>query len=405
MNVGKVKKNIDYSKLNIGVEMECFIVHDDSLKEISREETQAVFKSLADTFNWGVIKANHIDEIQAIEKTIFNHLTSIKIDLCYAIFEITTYNPVDNLETLSKILGQTLKELREVLRQHKMFIWPFGVAPASSGLFNLPFKHKEELIDDLIYKPLRRMEILERYCHMTSHQINIDIPLNKLISAINALYKNLGNIINKFANSPLFINNKLYKEGRYHFWNDFVPELNSSVYMHGAKPIFPPKPFKNINDFVSRMWQGKFIFVIRNNKLYTFKDLGMSPKRFLSEKKGLGITVKSEEKTITLQKDDIDTLLHMNWLDFKPHFDLDSKYTLDEFLDFYNQGKIDDFMEKHCKHTYLEIRPCSPRLENNAMDIPTYFYNIFKNLDDYIKRAENINWKKAKKLRDNSLLA
>ena len=160
MNVDKIKKNIDYSKLNIGVEIECFIVHDDSLKEISRQETQAVFKSLVDTFGWKPIKANHIDEIQGVDKTIFNYLTNIKIDLCYAIFEVTTYNPVDNLETLSKILKQTLKELREVLRQHKMFIWPFGVTPTSSGLFNLPFKHKEELIDDFIYKPLRRLENL-----------------------------------------------------------------------------------------------------------------------------------------------------------------------------------------------------------------------------------------------------
>jgi len=404
MNPKKQVKNIDKSKLNVGVELECFLVHSDSLKEISRAESQTVFQALIDKFNWQAVMAPHINEIHGAEKKIDGRAVLIKIDLAYPIFEITNTEPAPDLETLETVNSQALKELRAVLKELGFTIWPHGVAPASSNLHNMPFKHGEEIIDDLIYKPMGRLESLPRFCHMTSEQVSLDIPLDKLIPTVNALFKNLGSIINKFANSPLLVKGKKYKEGRYYFWNDIEPILKTIRFTR-HEPFFPEKPFASIQDYYNRMWTGEFIFILRNGKTHTFKDLSVSAHRFFKEQKGIAITPEGEELEVQLEKEDINTVLATGWLDFKPHFDLDDNFTLEDFLGFYERKDLDGFFKKFSKHNYLEIRPCSPHYENNAMDIPKYFYNIFQNLDEYIEKAEKINWEKAREAREKSLLA
>ncbi len=404
MNPVKDTKTIDYSKLNIGTELECYLVHADSFQEITRAETQLLFDELA-VLGWKPVKRAVGAEIHAATKILAGFETEIKVDLCYAIFEIASRLPVASLATLEKIHAQSLFELRHVLAKHNMLIWPFGVAPASSNLFRLPFTSREELIDDAFYKPLRRIETQERLCHITSHQVNIDVPVPKVMATVNALYKNLGNIINRFANSPLFVNSKFYKEGRFYFWNDCLPILNTPRHRFGAKPVFPPREFKNLHDFYSWNWQGEFLFVIRDGLLHTFKDVTTTPAQFFAARRGIVVTPDGDEKEVTLNKDDIELLFEMNWLDFKPHFDFDDAFTVDEFLAFLNFTDIDGFIAKHVTHAYLEIRPCSPHLENNAMDIPRYFYNIFSNLDAYIARAAQIDWEEARAARDRALLA
>ena len=43
-------------------------------------------------------------------------------------------------------------------------------------------------------------------------------------------------------------------------------------------------------------------------------------------------------------------MFKLMWPDFKPHFDFDQSYTLEEFLDFYKRKDLDSFFEKLSKH-------------------------------------------------------
>ena len=402
MNIEKRKKQLDYTKLNIGVELECFLVRTDSLREISRQGSQIIFKTLISQFGWRAHKPHHIDEIHSVSKEIHGEEIIIKIDVCYAIFEITT-PPMPCLEDLERLIHQSLAELKAILRQYNVMIWPFGVAPASSGLFKLPFKHREEIIDDLFYRSLMRLESLPRFCHITAHQVNIDVPLQKLIPAINALYKNLGDIIEQFKNSPVYIDGRLYLEGRYYFWNDQSQYLNTNQYNFGAKPIFPQTPFQSLNDFFDKVWHGEFVFLLRNGLPHIFKDKTTSTHRFLQEKKAQVLDIQDKEILATLEKEDISLFCALHWLDFKPHFDLDDSFGLDEFLAYYEEERLDEFFARYCAHAYLEIRSCSPHFENNAMDIPRYFYKIFQNLDAYIEQSQHISWKHARLTRDRAI--
>ncbi len=246
---------------------------------------------------------------------------------------------------------------------------------------------------------------MPRFCRIASHQISIDVPLQKMLPAINALYRNLGNIIEKFANSPLHVNDTYYKEGRYYFWNESSDWVKDDArYGHGAAPRFPKTPCTNWQEYYAWAWQGTYLFVMRDGEPHTFKDLTMSAERFLRDKKAAVLSPRGEEKEVALEHDDIEIFFKISWPDFKPHFDL-TDYMLDEFLAFWENKNMDGFFEKFCAHAYIEIRPCSPHFENSAMDIPKYFYDIFSNLDEYIKKSESIDWESARAARDKAILA
>lgn len=192
------------------------------------------------------------------------------------------------------------------------------------------------------------------------------------------------------------------KEGRYYWWNDCSENLNTARYLYGGKPLFPDAPFKNLTDFYFRIWQGTFIFVVRNNVPHIFKDKTMTIHRFLHEKNGVVLDPNDKKIAATLTKEDIELFSLLHWLDFKPHFDF-KQFTLDDFLQYYHNQDLDGFFERYCLHSWIEIRPCSPHFENNAMDIPRYFYDIFKNLDEYIKSAKKISWRKARESRNSAI--
>ena len=194
MDNKKEAKIIDYSKINIGVELECFILKEDSFENASKEDSQKIFKTLIKKFGWE-IKKNHDDEIQAVTKKIDIYPVDIKLDLSYAIFEIAGAVPAPNLETLEKLNEAALDDLRLSLNENGLMIWAFGVAPASTGFLKTLSKTKEEIVNDGFYSLIQKYDNMLRLCHITSHQVNIDIAFPKLLPAINAFYKNLGNII------------------------------------------------------------------------------------------------------------------------------------------------------------------------------------------------------------------
>ena len=56
MDNKKEAKIIDYSKINIGVELECFILKEDSFENASKEDSQKIFKTLIKKFGWEIKK-------------------------------------------------------------------------------------------------------------------------------------------------------------------------------------------------------------------------------------------------------------------------------------------------------------------------------------------------------------
>jgi len=402
MNHSKEKKNIDYSKTNIGVELECFVVQVDTFENATKEDSQKIFQTLLEKFNWKV-KDEYKNEIHSVAKNINGIPVEIKLDVSYAIFEIANVSPCPNLESLEKMNIQALDEFRESLKENDMVIWPFGVAPASTGYLKLPTETSREIVNEEFYGTIQKIDDLTRLCHITSHQISLDIPFEKMLPAINAFYKNLGTIIEKFANSAAYMNGRLYKEGRYYWWLDAGPTLK-----RWRIPTFPEKEFETWNEFWTWIFDG-LGFLMRNDVPYgfrngtTFDGDKIKIHDLLRTRKVLAFGPDGKDVGLNLQKEDIEFLFSLSWIDFKPHFDFDQNYTLEEFLEYYDKKDLDGFFEKYCKHCWLEIRPCSPHLEENAMILPKYFYDIVQNLDQYIKEAKKISWKEAKIARDKAI--
>lgn len=403
MKVQTTEKNIDRSKLNIGTELECFIVYSDSLQLIDRSDSQAVMKAIAERFQWEMETQPHNGEVQVLTKFVNGLPFILTYDASYALFEFAS-PPVSELDVLEAMHKQVLEELRTVLREFGMMIWPFEVAPASNGLLRLPFQTRTEIVQNNLYNILARKDDIERLCNVASHQVSLDVPLPKLIPTINALYKNSGDIIAKFANAPVYANNMLYKAGRYYWINDCSPELKTPRYSYGATHIFPDHEFKDINDFFSWIWQAGTAFVVREGIPYMFTDSTAPRHKFLRERKAQALNLENTPVEVELQKEDIEVFFVSYWMDFKAHFDFDQSYTIEEFLQYYEDKNLDGFFEKYCKHTWLEIRACAPHFENNAMDIPRYFYAIFSNLDQYyIDESRKISWEEALEKRKKAI--
>lgn len=401
MNINKTEKNLDLSKINIGTEIECFIIHSDTFRLINKDESQELMKSLVD-LGWVPEVKLHNNEIHQVTKQISQKLYCIKLDLSYAIFELAS-SPVGSLEELEALHKKVFAEFRTALKKHDFTIWPFGVAPSSNNLLKLPFKTDEIITDDNFYAVFIAIKNMTRLCHITSEQVSIDVPLKKIIPAINSLYKNLGEFIKKFANSPVLANGILYNEGRFYYWNDCDPKMTGPKYLNGVNPIFPKKPFKNLDDYFTRLWHSEYIWVKRNGFPHIFVDKKMTPHKWFKEKKGIAINENKEKVIIEFQKEDIELMFMMHWIDFKPHFDFNQSYTAEDFFRYYSRHDLDGFFKKYCRHSWIEIRPCSSHIENNAMDIPRYFYEIISNLDKFIKKSENISWNQARKARDKAV--
>ena len=401
MEIVKEKKKIDYSKVNIGTELECFIIERDSFANISKNQSQEVFQTLIKKYGWSGREIASLGEIQKIEKNIFSYPVKIVFDTTYSLFEIVTTNPAPSLDVLEKLHEISLSDLRQALHEHNLIIWPFGVAPASTGLLKLPQNTQEEIINDRFYYTIRKLCCIDRFAHMISHQVNIDIPFPKMLPAINAFYKNLAPIIEKFANAAVFFNQKLYKEGRYYWWSDAYPQLKDKrrgFYTHE----FPPQEYKTWNDFLQWVFYHN-ILIFRNNDTYVPVEKYFSFHKFL--KKGKAQFKNKDGNLIEtgVTKEDLENFFLQINIEFAPHFDFNSDYKIDDFLGYYRNNDLDNFFNKHCRHCWLEIRPCSPHLEENAMVLPRYFYDIVMNLDRYIEDAKKISWGEAKITRDRAI--
>jgi hypothetical protein len=403
MNIKKVEKNIDYSKINIGTELECLVVKRNDFKTIQKHESQKVFFSLVKKFGWKINESNEKKEVLEVIKKMNGYNMGIKLDVTYTIFEIFNPVPVDSLETLEKLQSQTLLEFRSVLKDYDFLIWPFGVAPDSSRLLHPPHISIKEIINDRFYQTMNKFDYIFRLGNITSHQVNIDIPFSKLLPAMNAFFKNDGKIIEKFANSGVYANGIMYKEGRYFWWLDCLPQLKTRTWVHGQIPVFPEKEFQTWNDFYNWVFKGS-LYVLRDGWPHIFRDDStFTFHEFIKKRKGVIFDKDDNEIETTLIKDDIEFLFAQTWIDFKPHFDFDQSYTLEEFLDYYDKNNLDGFLDKYVKHCWLEIRPCSPHFEENAMVLPKYFYDIVLNLDKYIKDTKKISWEEAKIARDKAI--
>lgn len=152
---------------------------------------------------------------------------------------------------------------------------------------------------------------------------------------------------------------------------------------------------RSFSDFFAWAWQAGNAFVVREGIPFMFTDNTLSRHDFLLRRKTEALNLKNEPVEVSLEKEDIALFLESYWLDFKAHFDFDESYTLEEFLGYFEAKNLDGFFEKYAKHAWIEIRACAPHFENNAMDIPRYFYEIFLDLDTYIEASKKISWKEA----------
>lgn len=399
MNIKGAKKKIDKTKLNIGTELEFLIIDPETLQLINRKQSQELFIYYAENNGWKIERQEHNNEAQEAYKKIQGQPYVMKYDVSYGLFEFAS-PPVDSLKLLEKMHQGVIDSFLKAVREKGLVYWPLEVSPCASGLFNLPNKERFDVISDRLYSIFQRQRNMTRICCIASHQASIDIALNKIIPAVNALYKNLGYIISKFSNAPVIADGKFYPVGRYYWLNHGAPGLDSDKYNYGVRTVWPEREFENLTDYYFYIWQSKNVFAIRDGVPNIVMDQNVSMHDFIQTGTVEAVDPDGKAITLKLQKEDIPLLLNAFWWEFKPHYDFDNSFTLEEFIKYYKDQDLDGFLQKYTTHTWIEIRPCAPHVENNAMDIPRYFYDIFQNIDHYIEESKNITWAQAKQKRD-----
>ncbi len=400
MNIELGKRPI-LKGLHIGTELECLVLNRKTLLPIDRNVSSKIFKKLIADFGYENVPKSWSKSICMVTKKIKNVKVFIQLESTYAMFEITTC-PIKSASTLRSVHKTTLSDFRKCIHALDGFIWPYGVAPYATNMLRLAAPIVPDVIENQHTKQSARIEDLHRLAYICAHQVNLDISLEKSIPTINALYKHLGEIIDTFANAKVYANGMLYNEGRYYWWTDCDPIFSNKVFTSGRVHSFPPHQFSSLQEYVSYIFQG-FGYVIREKKKYLFKDIHQSIDSFIKKRSAIVIDENNHEKSIRLEPQDISLFLHLCWLDFKLHFVMDDIFTADGFVEAYTTKKLDAFFKKHCLHTWVEVRPCSVHFENDAMDIPLYFLNIFNNIDTFIDASHNISWAEARHKRDKAI--
>lgn len=405
MNIEKREKDIDRSRLNVGTEIECIIVDPQSLMLITPEVSQRLFVAHAERNGWNIFCAPHNNEAQEAVKEIHGKPYIMGYDASYALFEFAS-PPVGSLQELEELQAIVLSEFLETLKDEQLLLWPFEVAPRSTGLFNhLGGEERTDLVQDNLSNILTRAELMDRFCYIASEQVSLDVPIEKMIPMVNALFKNVGTYISRFSTAPVFANGKKWNAGRYYWLNDCSPELYSDRYMYGVKAVYPPHEFINFTDYYFWLWNSTNTFVIRNGSPWVFVhgENEVSLHDFLRTGKAKAWNLEKEVVDVQLEKQDIEFLFLANWMDFKPHYDFDQSYTVEEFLEYYQQKNLEGFFQKYCQHAWIEVRPCAAHYENNAMDVPRYFYEIFSDIDAFLKKSQSISWEEGRRARDAAI--
>ncbi len=402
MNIGSTKKKIDKTKLNIGTELEFLVLEPNTLRIVNREQSQELFVYYAEKEGWDISRKAHNNEAQEAYKEFDGRQYVMKYDVSYGLFEFAS-PPVDSLSKLENMHATIIDSFITAVSEKGLIFWPLEVTPIASGLFNLPHQERFEIIDDQLYSIFQKQRNMTRICCIASHQVSLDIPVQKVIPTINALYKHLGEFIATFSTAPAIVDSKFYPSARYYWLNHSSPELDSDKYNYGVRTVFPPKEFESLTDYYFFIWKSKNVFVIREGVPYILPDKNLSMHDFIKAGKGEALNLDEKPVTVELQAEDVPLLLNAFWWEFKPHYDFDTSFTIEDFLEYYNKKDIDGFLQKYATHAWIEIRPCAPHFENNAMDISKYFYEIFSNIDDFIEESKSITWEQAKKERDRAV--
>lgn len=414
MNTEKIEKYKDSSKLNVGVELEFYLVYIHNLLTVSAQDMQKIFEFFVDDFGWEpkyyeseeVKKVNNSKkEIIRVSKKIEGELFYCEPEIVVSMLEARTFSPVSDLVKLERIHKEFLENLNFALRKIGAMIWPFAVAPAFSGLYKIP-KISSEYSKIPTYQVIGNIEDKERYAHIASNQVNIDCPFEKIIPAINALYKNLGKFVRKWANGPAFFDGKLYRRGRDYWLLDFPA---NPAAMYGLRPSFPDQEFGSLQDYFERIFEVCILMVERDGESHSFVDTSMTPNRFFELGEAMAVDRFGKEQMVKFLPKDLGMILACNWLDFKPHFDLKEEFLeigevgVKEFLAAYRSKNLDYFLKKNSKNWWLEIRCCDAQFANSCMDIPRYFYEIFSDLDRFIEESSGISWEDFRKDWEESL--
>lgn len=384
---------MDNSKPCIGLEIEGFVLDQNTLQEIWSSKVQEVFLSFLD--NWRQKEDTYEGEIQWVSKEIFWYLTDISLDWGYHILEISTRLPLSSLEELQEHTTLVLDLLRWVLFSHWLIYRNQWSLPSANWLYRTPLPPKNEKRkwkNSRLYNQIWRSDI---QWYMTSHQVNIDIKREKLIPMLNALYLDSAKTVWRFANSPALIDGILYKEAR-----DYYRKHMSHTPWENRLPTFPDSPYDSINDLIHRQFLSTQYFLQREGIYYIKKDRTITKHDFIINWKADFLSQEKTQHTFSLTKEDINPLLHINRDAYKVHRKLDDNRTITDFTDAYKNNTLDTFFEEHSKSVYIEIRNCSPSYIYNAMEIPTYFYWLFTNIDEFIDSKKDSDREEAKLTRE-----
>ena len=358
--------------------------------------------ALINEHGWSAKYTSPKGEVLAVQKLIGRYWYEIRVEISYFILELVS-SPVESLEDLEIQHFHVFTDVRAVLRTLDLMIWPFGVAPASTGCLFPAESTREDIIEDGFYSIWDRCKPIRRHCHIFSQQVAVDVAVKKLIPAINALYKNLGTIMSRFANAKVLKDGRAYHEGGYYWWLESPHESTGPKYDHGGILIFPKCEFVDFSDFYERVWHTAHVMVMRDGRLHYSADDSLTWHRFIQQKSCTLLNEQGQKVSIDLEVSDLNWMFHVPTIDFKPHYKFSDAMSLDRFLELYSSKDINGFMHEFCRRAWIEIKPCSPHYENNAMDIPRYFYEIFENIDSYVSDSQSITWDQARVNRNRAI--
>lgn len=380
----------------IGLEFENTLVHQKSGHAIGRTDIKTIWELLTKNSEWQKTFDQYTHQlIGATKKTKSGEIVA-NTDAGAFNLELAM-PPCENLKQAEEEWRKAFAEILAVTKRKNITALSLGVVPRTikGNLFEIK---TEKGLYSLINK---RFKVHNIAIPISAHQTCIDVSVSDMTRVINMLIKISGFIVAVSANSILE-NDKLqhWKEVRLLHWK--IPPRDG--FFHGSENIFgvPKRPFKDLSDYFRYIWQASPMLIVKNGEWSHLKNKRISGWDYLtSGKKYEGETILDEPIKLQAEKEDLDLMMMLGWLDAKAHIlTISNKITLSDFTNAVKNEKLEKYLKNRVGASYVEVRsyPASPKGEEMA--IPALLLGLVNNLEEFERFAGKFTWRECVKLRD-----
>lgn len=211
---------------------------------------------------------------------------------------------VTNLFDMEKLIDELRIELKPFCEENNVCLLCYGVQPVTSPSKKLMMKKSRTNPWVRVFGSNRHIskedgDDVHLFTINAASHVHISVSLEEAVDAVNVLNGFAGAQIALTANSNIWRGriDPNYKCVAERFWDWWLPGSN--------RVGVPPRPFRNIKDYVRTVANFKPVYVLRNGKPIILKKYRTFNKYYRAGR-AVGIDTEGREVSFTPQKADID---------------------------------------------------------------------------------------------------